>query len=301
MGCTFSRLSVGELRMRKYSSLVATALAGTLAAYAQINMASAADLLAPPGLPSPAPVEADAGFATKWYLRGDLTASDFRSPKSDYVLPGAPPIGPIDYRQEKVGSTLGGGIGAGVDFGMARMDVTYDMRQKTRYTGMVPPFNNWAYVGPFPVPSREERYDLASHTLLVNGYADLGTWYGVTPYIGAGLGVSRLTASNYVSQPLPLTAALGGVTTYSTLGDATKWNLTWALMAGISADITKNLKIDLGYRYVNMGDMKFNHIDTATGLVSANITSKNISAHELRLGLRYEFAMRDGKPLFARY
>ena len=32
------------------------------------------------------------------------------------------------------------------------------------------------------------RGNIASYVTMFNGYADLGTWYGVTPYVGAGVG-----------------------------------------------------------------------------------------------------------------
>jgi hypothetical protein len=35
------------------------------------------------------------------------------------------------------------------------------------------------------------------------GYLDLGTWYGLTPYIGAGAGASRIKVSDYTSTLAP--------------------------------------------------------------------------------------------------
>ena len=154
----------------------------------------------------------------------------------------------------------------------------------------MPPFHDWNHAGPFPVPSRRDRYDLGTSTIMANGYVDLGAWFGMNPYIGAGIGATRYSASNYVSEPLPLTAQLGGVTQTSVIGSGKGWNLTWGLMAGMTVGITHNLKLDAGYRYINMGTVKFNHIDPATGQVVARVKSKDIAAHEVRLGLRYEFA-----------
>ena len=34
-------------------------------------------------------------------------------------------------------------------------------------------------------------------TVLVNGYVDFGTWYGFTPYLGAGVGISYLRTGDY--------------------------------------------------------------------------------------------------------
>ena len=125
---------------------------------------------------------------------------------------------------------------------------------------------------------------------MANGYVDLGAWFGMNPYIGAGIGATRYSASNYVSEPLPLNAQPGGVRQTSVIGSGKGRNLTWGLMAGMTVGITHNLKLDAGYRYINMGTVKFNHIDPATGQVVARVKSKDIAAHEVRLGLRYEFA-----------
>ena len=35
---------------------------------------------------------------------------------------------------------------------------------------------------------------------LTNAYIDLGTWWCVTPFIGAGIGASRNTISNFMDQ-----------------------------------------------------------------------------------------------------
>ena len=51
-------------------------------------------------------------------------------------------------------------------------------------------------------------------------------------------------------------------------------------MAGFSYDISQNLKLDLGYRYVNFGSMTFKSL-----LGSA--FDKDLTSQEVRLGLRY--------------
>jgi len=59
-----------------------------------------------------------------------------------------------------------------------------------------------------------------------------------------------------------------------------KWNLAFALMAGFSYDIAPNLKLDLGYRYVNFGTMSFKSLSGA-------LFDKGLTSQEVRLGLRY--------------
>ena len=263
--------------------------AGLIASAVSVPAASAADLLG--NLRRTLPPVSEEGASVTWYLRGDISKSYYKEPQSDYVVTAVNPnIGPIDYRREHIRPSLGASIGAGLRYRFLRFDLTYEARKKTPYLGYVPPFNDWNHAGPFPVPSRRDRYSLGTSTIMANGYMDLGGWFGMNPYVGAGIGATHYSASNYISEPLPLTAQLGGVTQTSLIGSGKGWNLTWALMAGMTVGITHNLKLDAGYRYINMGAVKFNHVDQATGQVVARIKSKDIAAHEVRLGLRYEFA-----------
>uniref|UniRef100_UPI0023BACBE5 outer membrane protein n=1 Tax=Stenotrophomonas maltophilia TaxID=40324 RepID=UPI0023BACBE5 len=77
------------------------------------------------------------------------------------------------------------------------------------------------------------------------------------PYIGAGLGVARLSEASYSSTPVPAAAALGELAVTPTLTSATKWNLAVAAMAGVTFDITPQTKLDIGYRYLHMGSLRF--------------------------------------------
>jgi opacity protein-like surface antigen len=148
---------------------------------------------------------------------------------------------------------------------------------------------------------------------LANGYVDLGTYWGVTPYIGGGIGTAYLNATqtvNYFNNndgspyratltfpnnlPLPITyfnASTGqpftpphpltsGPQNWDFSRSTSKWNFAFALMAGFSYDISANLKLDLGYRYVNFGSMSFSSL-------SDSLFNKSLSSQEVRLGLRY--------------
>jgi opacity protein-like surface antigen len=162
------------------------------------------------------------------------------------------------------------------------------------------------------VCSTKESASLQKNLFLANGYVDLGNYWGVTPYIGAGIGSAYLNASqtvnvlnpdgtpyranlvlpNPASIPLnytnPITGALlnpqphinSGIQNWDYSQSTSKWNFAFALMAGFSYDISQNLKLDLGYRYVNFGSMTFRSLlDSAF--------DKNLSSQEVRLGLRY--------------
>ncbi len=237
---------------------------------------------AAPSAPLLPPVLAE-DFSSGWYMRGDLTASFFRRPAARYfdavnLAPGAW----VDLRDTRAGTGFGAGLGAGFKYKWLRLDTTLDIRSTARLSGFAPPEGNWAYAGPLPVPARTDRFGVTAHSLLVNAYVDLGGWGGVTPYLGIGIGTARLAASGYISTPVPAAALLGETTRTPNLVATVKWTLAWAAMAGVTIDLTPQTKIDLGYRYMHMGALRF--ADNAGGAYRTTV-----AAHEFRVGLRYMF------------
>jgi opacity protein-like surface antigen len=94
----------------------------------------------------------------------------------------------------------------------------------------------------------------------------------MTPYIGAGAGASYVRVTDYAGPNPPLDGS-----------GRNQWKFTWAGMAGVAIEISHNLMIDVGYRYINFGDV-------TTGSDALGATSfKNVAAHEARVGLRWSF------------
>ena len=81
---------------------------------------------------------------------------------------------------------------------------------------------------------------------LVNAYLDLGTWWCITPFIGAGVGVAYNKIEHFRD-----TNVIAGGGGWAESG--TKTNLAWALHAGASYKVTSNFAVDLSYRYLNLG------------------------------------------------
>jgi opacity protein-like surface antigen len=94
----------------------------------------------------------------------------------------------------------------------------------------------------------------------------------MTPYIGAGIGTARVTTSDFESLVVP---------PFSGAPAQTQWNLAWAAMAGTAIAVSPNLQVDVGYRYLDVGN-----VHTADGVGGA-MTFKNVGGHELRVGLRW--------------
>ncbi|MGB3501805.1 MAG: opacity family porin [Mesorhizobium sp.] len=139
-----------------------------------------------------------------------------------------------------------------------------------------------------------------SYNGLVNGYVDLATVAGFTPYIGAGVGLTytrtsfRMSGncSNYNTvEPDP--SVPGGTIetdfacdapgTSTATHDKAEYNLTYALMAGFAYKLTDNVSLDVGYQYrATPGLRQFALTDT--GVVSR----RGIGSHQATVGLRYD-------------
>lgn len=187
-------------------------------------------------------VRADAGYAWGW-LSGADAASGYPSPTDD-----------------SLGSGFIAGVGGGIKTRWLRADVTIDYAAPLKYSGTA-------------VTTDDVTAKVSGWSALFNGYIDIGKWYGVSPYIGAGAGVGYMTVSDYSSTVAP---PFGG-------GDQSQWNLNWAAMAGLGYAVTPSLVLDLGYRYLNFGDVE----SAADGF--GQMTFKNLAAHEVRVGMRWNF------------
>ncbi|MFC5385622.1 outer membrane protein [Aquamicrobium segne] len=120
------------------------------------------------------------------------------------------------------------------------------------------------------------RVKSSAWTAMVNGYVDLGTYVGITPYIGAGIGVMQSRNSGSATY----TDDTG---TLSASGKENKYNFAYSLNAGAAYQITDNLVLDLGYQYLSAPDAKYISI-TDTGLA----LRKGVDSHQVKVGLRYD-------------
>jgi hypothetical protein len=92
--------------------------------------------------------------------------------------------------------------------------------------------------------------NISSAVFLANAYVDLGTWWCFTPFIGAGIGGARNMISGVQDLGLNPAGAPGfGFTT----NDSAQWNLAWDVQAGLTYNVTDNFKVDLSWRFLNLG------------------------------------------------
>lgn len=229
-------------------NLKATLLAGAMVMTGGLA-ALAADMPAPPPIER-APSLAIEEFGSGWYLRGDVGYVSHVAPKGWWTT--ATPL--TDSKMDD-NFNLGGGFGYKLSW--IRADLTADWRGKSDFTAV----GNGRTFGA----------QVSGLTVLGNVYFDLGTWRGFTPYIGGGVGGSYNSVSG-ASATNPVTS----------LGKSNRWDTAWALMAGVGIDVAPNLKLDAGYRYVNLGGAR-----SAPEVTSLNyLRVDDIAAHEFRLGVR---------------
>ena len=240
-----------------------TLLSVALAFAALTGAAQAADLGSFYGQPD----EADAlpppefTFGTGWYLRGDLTATDDTKPNVLGTL------GRTDERDWNYG--FGGGAGYRFnDYFRADLTGDYLGPQKTVATTDV---NN----ATFAVKSNLRRFDA-----LANAYVDLGSYFGFTPYIGAGVGFAGIRLDGSYEYNAPLLDSYA----YEKIPGKTRYDLAWAAMAGVSYNVSQNLLIDIGYRYLDLGTYEVPRY--AAGPFVAGGKS-DLTSHQVRAGVRY--------------
>jgi opacity protein-like surface antigen len=212
-----------------------------------------------PSMPLPPPIVQRAPslveeFSSGWYLRGDV---GYRFDR----LGGVSNAAPIPTFDDKLANTITLGLGVGYKWQWFRTDLTADYAFKARYTGSTAAL----------APDFGARID--GTTALANIYGDLGTWFGLTPYIGVGAGGAYLRTSDFNRGFTPFLPAVR---------ETGRWNLAWAWMAGVSYKVSQNYQIDLGYRHVSLGSA-----NTGTDAFGNQLTFKRLSGEEIRVGVRY--------------
>ncbi|MGH6860052.1 MAG: outer membrane protein [Phyllobacterium sp.] len=216
-----------------------------------------------------------------WYLRGDIGMSNQRSDELDYSGFDVPEVfGWHDDGSFDAGIT--GQIGVGYQFNdWLRADVTAQYRGKTDFTALdyySNPSNPADGSG-----TNDYRAKKSEWLFLANAYADLGTYGGITPYVGAGIGASRNTISGF--RDINVLNNGGGYA-----GSNSEWNFAWALHAGVGIKATDRMTIDLGYSYVDLGDAKTGTFYNDDGSTRGDpVKFKNITSHDFKVGVRYAF------------
>lgn len=233
--------------------------------------------------------------ARGWYVRGDVgyavhnrdSGASFQSydaSSGDYRT------GTFD--STRFDGTFSGDIGVGYQFNdLLRADLTGDFFRGDfdgRFDSAAPCAGGAAGTG----CSARGSSSFTGAGLMLNGYVDLGTLAGFTPYVGAGVGATHLRWGDFTASSSCVggVSGCGGAAPSSTrYGGESDWRATYALMAGVAYDVSANVKIDLGYRYSHVaggGMFGFSDADSVAGANGTMGRSGSLDRHEIRIGLR---------------
>ncbi|MEM1376750.1 MAG: outer membrane beta-barrel protein [Pseudomonadota bacterium] len=135
---------------------------------------------------------------------------------------------------------------------------------------------------------------------MVNAYIDLPAVAGFQPFVGAGIGIGRVTYREEVNAvdcvPRAEDVRFEGCRAYGvpdqpaantpysspgTVAEGVDYRFGYQLAAGLGYALTDNLSVDTTYRYTNFGGGDF---DTGSG---SSLADDGYSTHQVNLGFRY--------------
>ncbi len=243
----------------------------------------AADALPPPPQIG-VPVGLSAEF-TGYYLRGDIGTGGSRQAKGSSTFEVSAPGG-FRFEQSSVGDSAFGSLGLGYKMNnWMRFDVTGEYRASGGYNAVTSYTEGCQSL---TACYSTYRANSSAGVLLANTYVDLGTWSGVTPFVGVGVGGSYNMVKGLSSESISTADGAFGLAR-----DTARWSLAWALTTGLSYAVSPNLQLEVGYRYLNRGA-------SATGpIVCVNVSSADCNvetqkfksgSHDVRLGMRWMLA-----------
>jgi opacity protein-like surface antigen len=161
-----------------------------------------------------------------------------------------------------------GSVGVGYKFGNGwRVEGEVSLPQKDTFTS-----------GSTTFPTSLNNHHIDSQRVMLNAYRDFRVADKVSIYGSAGLGLARLESKGWQGNES------------RQYGSATQTNLAWSLGAGVVYDVTERLSVDLGYRYIDMGDTEsgWNNFPNARGLQDEKMKA-NLVSSEFVLGARWAF------------
>ena len=208
----------------------------------------------------------EAGDKSGYYVRGDI---GYGFPNDQEQVNGSGVASTNESNDEFVKF----GIGLGYDYeGPMRTELSFsyspDMDNSGNSTG-----------------ATTTNGSIENYLFMVNAYYDFdGVSQGFIPYVGGGIGLSR-----NVSDDGKIANAAGTVNL--TEGGAGKNNLGWALGFGTAVQTDGNVTVDMGYRYVAMGEAQGSGVFSGTPAQAPNggVQIDDAFVHELYLGLRVGF------------
>jgi len=248
----------------------------------------------PPALPLAQPVIQSAS-ESGWYLRGDVGVGVQSFQAFDHFQTNASFVWPASWTivQKQTDDTTFVDFGVGYQVNnWLRFDATGEYRASAKFKAIgsyhefCPPAGGGA--------TCFDQYD-GSHSaevFMLNAYLDLGTWWCLTPFVGAGVGGAWNSVTSVSDLGLVNNQSPGFGFSSS---DASNWNLAWSAQAGLAYNVSSNLKLELAVRYLNLGSVKTPIVNcSSAGCQGGNgpaayYTLTNFDSLDLKIGMRWMF------------
>lgn len=267
-----------------------SALAASVMMIGVFQSAHAADMLE-----EGSPVFTDVEFGTGWYLRGDVgaTRNDVASSLPDAT------------EDDTLGAATSFGFGGGYTFGNglrgeAQFSYLTGLTDSSAQDENCLAYDRGDGLGPRADQGYcyyKTRADVTVTSFMANIYLDGPTYANITPYVGVGAGLSLVQWNDYKDYDLCIgqtsnedCRGLGGGIHVLREGEATTESAiapSWNVMLGAAYQINKNLKLDVGYRYLSTAETTIAKAANNT-FFQRDQNADGMSIHEIRVGLRYE-------------
>ncbi|WP_439544378.1 outer membrane protein [Hyphomicrobium sp.] len=254
-------------------------LAGAAVSAALLIVATAPAQAADLGYGSIKDIPPPAPSGRAWYLKGTI---GMKNPEPGGIFVDDPAFADHTVHHEDIKSSSLYGFGIGVEHSRwLRFDVTGEYRGKQLFLAQ-DSYNHGPCGTPGNCGTNEYTADLESWLGLVNAYIDLGTFRGITPYVGGGIGIAGIDVQGFKDVNVPNNSVYyGDKDNYST-------NFAWALYAGLSYDVTPQLTLDFAYRYTDLGSVETGRASAYDGSGSySGLEIQDITSHDLLLSARY--------------
>jgi len=261
-------------------------LIGSAAAAMLSTAAYAADLGPPPmQYQPPAQVLAQSGG---WYLRGDVGIGVQTFNSFDVGPASAVPASFVINQTDMQDAAIFG-LGAGYVFNnWLRFDVTGEYRTKAEFRA-IGSFNQGTctVIGVTGTCFDSFNGNFSAAVFMANAYVDLGTWWCLTPFVGAGVGFAwdRITGVSDIGPLPPGTVGFG-----FTQQDSSSWNLAWNVQAGVTYNVSDTFKVDFSWRHLDMGSPQSANIfcqNTGSTNSCDFFKLRDITSEDFRIGLRW--------------
>lgn len=164
-----------------------------------------------------------------------------------------------DEKENDKVKNFGGDVAVGAKIGAVRAELAYTYLAKDDKTRKY--------------DDGKDKTEISGQSFMLNGYYDLENPTIFKPYVGAGVGMAKMKyQAKYTDFADP---------DFNSSNSFSKNKFAYSLMAGVGAEISKNITLDVGYRYTDYGSFSKD--------IEGDKLKFDTKAHQILAGVRYSF------------